>query len=157
MILTQYRFKKTSTKKIRLDSSWSVIILTLTYQKSGVYEALETKEWDRAAVTFLFGFRIRLIVCKLQIFRQNCDIPCLTICDQSVSFVQLLSTVLKRFCPLDSRNVFLLVLTHLQGGFLTATSYVKLKAATGPVKEVLWIKKEFKDVVSLLVTSFVLA
>ena len=65
-------------------------------------------------MTFLFGFRIRLIVCKLQIFRQNCDIPCLTICDQSVSFVQLFSTVLKRFCPLDSKNVFVLVLAHLE-------------------------------------------
>ena len=65
-------------------------------------------------MTFLFGFRIRLIVCKLQIFRQNCDIPCLTICDQSVSFVQLFSTVLKRFCPLDSKNVFVLVPAHLE-------------------------------------------
>ena len=61
------------------NKAWSLTILTLTHQKRGVNEALETKEWDRAAVTFLFGFRIRLIVCKLQIFRQNCDIPCLTI------------------------------------------------------------------------------
>ena len=32
-------------------------------------------------------------------------------CDQTV---QLFSTVLKRFCPLDSKNVFVLVLAHLE-------------------------------------------
>ena len=31
--------------------------------------------------------------------------PC---CDQTVWFFQLFSTVLKRFCPLDSKNVFIL-------------------------------------------------
>ena len=29
-------------------------------------------------------------------------------------FFQLFSTVLKRFCPLDSKNVFILVLAHLE-------------------------------------------
>ena len=29
-------------------------------------------------------------------------------------FVQLFSTVLKRFCPLDSKNVFVFVLAHLE-------------------------------------------
>ena len=29
-------------------------------------------------------------------------------------FFQILSTVLKRFCPLDSKNVFVLVLVHLE-------------------------------------------
>ena len=33
-------------------------------------------------------------------------------CDQSVSFFQLFSTVLKRFCPLDSKNVLVLILAH---------------------------------------------
>ena len=59
--------------------SRNLIILSLTHQKRGVYEALETKEWDLAVVTSLFGFRIWLIECKLQISRRNCDIPCLTI------------------------------------------------------------------------------
>ena len=67
--MAQYGSKKSSIKKI----------LTLTHQKRGVYEALETKEWDLAVVTSLFGFRIWLTVCKLQISRQNCDIPCITI------------------------------------------------------------------------------
>ena len=31
-------------------------------------------------------------------------------CDQTVRFFQLLSTVLKRFCPLDAKNVSVLVL-----------------------------------------------
>ena len=61
------------------NKAWSQIILSLTHQKRGVYEALETKEWYLAVVTSLFGFRSWLIVCKLQISRQNCDIPCLTI------------------------------------------------------------------------------
>ena len=30
------------------------------------------------------------------------------------SCFQLFSTVLKRFCPLDSKNVFVLVLAHLE-------------------------------------------
>ena len=34
--------------------------------------------------------------------------------DQTVCFFQLLSTVLKRFCPLHSKNVFVLVLAHLE-------------------------------------------
>ena len=59
--------------------SRNLIILSLTHQKRGVYEALETKEWYLEVVTSLFGFRIWLIVCRLQISRQNCDIPCLTI------------------------------------------------------------------------------
>ena len=29
-------------------------------------------------------------------------------------FFQLFSTVLKRFCPLDSKNAFVLVLAHLE-------------------------------------------
>ena len=29
-------------------------------------------------------------------------------------FFQLFSTLLKRFCPLDSKNVFVLVLAHLE-------------------------------------------
>ena len=29
-------------------------------------------------------------------------------------FFKLFSTVLKRFCPLDSKNVFVLVLAHLE-------------------------------------------
>ena len=33
-------------------------------------------------------------------------------CDQTVWFFQLFSAVLKRFCPLDSKNVFVLVLAH---------------------------------------------
>ena len=35
-------------------------------------------------------------------------------CDQTVWFVQLFSTVLERFCPLHSKNVFVLVLAHLE-------------------------------------------
>ena len=35
-------------------------------------------------------------------------------CDQTVWFVQLFLTVLRRFCPLDSKNVFVLVLAHLE-------------------------------------------
>ena len=35
-------------------------------------------------------------------------------CDQTVWFFQLFSTVPKRFCPLDSKNVFILVLAHLE-------------------------------------------
>ena len=34
-------------------------------------------------------------------------------CDQTVQLFQLFSTVLKRFCPLDSKNVFVLVLARL--------------------------------------------
>ena len=34
-------------------------------------------------------------------------------CDQNVWFLQLFSTVLMRFCPLQSKNVFVLVLAHL--------------------------------------------
>ena len=33
-------------------------------------------------------------------------------CDQTVRFFQLLSTVLKRFCPLDAKNVSVLVLAN---------------------------------------------
>ena len=36
--------------------------------------------------------------------------------DQTVWFFQLFSTVLKRFCPLQSKNVFVLVLAHLEPG-----------------------------------------
>ena len=35
-------------------------------------------------------------------------------CDQTVWFFQLFSIFLKRFCPLDSKNVFALVLAHLE-------------------------------------------
>ena len=35
-------------------------------------------------------------------------------CDQTVQLFQLFSTVLKRFCPFHSKNVFVLVLTHLE-------------------------------------------
>ena len=35
-------------------------------------------------------------------------------CDQKVWFFQRFSTVLKRFCPLDSKKVFVLVLAHLE-------------------------------------------
>ena len=35
-------------------------------------------------------------------------------CDQTVWFFQLFPTVLKRFCPLDFKNVFVLVLAHLE-------------------------------------------
>ena len=35
-------------------------------------------------------------------------------CDQTVWTFQLFSTVLKRFCPLDSKNAFILVLAHLE-------------------------------------------
>ena len=35
-------------------------------------------------------------------------------CDQTIWFFQLFATVLKRFCPLQSKNVFVLVLTHLE-------------------------------------------
>ena len=35
-------------------------------------------------------------------------------CYQTVWFFQLFSTVLERFCPLDSKNVFVLVLDHLE-------------------------------------------
>ena len=35
-------------------------------------------------------------------------------CDQTVLFFQLFSTVLKRFCPLDSKNVSVLVLAYLE-------------------------------------------
>ena len=35
-------------------------------------------------------------------------------CDQKVWFFQLFSAVLKIFCPLDSKNVFILVLAHLE-------------------------------------------
>ena len=35
-------------------------------------------------------------------------------CDQTVRFFQLFSIVLKRFCPLDSKNVFVFVLSHLE-------------------------------------------
>ena len=35
-------------------------------------------------------------------------------CDQTVRFFQLFSTVLKRFCPWHSKNVFILVLAHLE-------------------------------------------
>ena len=34
-------------------------------------------------------------------------------CDQTVWFFQLFSTVLRRFCPLQSKNVFVLVLADL--------------------------------------------
>jgi len=33
-------------------------------------------------------------------------------CVHTARFFQLFSTVLKRFCPLDSKNVFVLVLAH---------------------------------------------
>ena len=35
-------------------------------------------------------------------------------CEHPVLFFQLLSTVLKRFCPWHSKNVFVLVLAHLE-------------------------------------------
>ena len=35
-------------------------------------------------------------------------------CNQTVWIFQLFSTVLKRFCPLHSKNVFVLILTHLE-------------------------------------------
>ena len=35
-------------------------------------------------------------------------------CDQSSCFFQPFSTVLKRFCPSHSKNVFILVLAHLE-------------------------------------------
>ena len=35
-------------------------------------------------------------------------------CVHTARFFQLFSTVLKRFCPLDSKNVFVLVLAHLE-------------------------------------------
>ena len=35
-------------------------------------------------------------------------------CDQKVSFFQLFSTILKRFCLLDSKDVFLLVPARLE-------------------------------------------
>ena len=35
-------------------------------------------------------------------------------CDQTVLFFQLFSTDLKRFCPLDSKNVSVLVLAYLE-------------------------------------------
>ena len=40
-------------------------------------------------------------------------------CDQNVWFLQLFSTVLMRFCPLQSKNVFVLVLAHLEPLHLT--------------------------------------
>ena len=35
-------------------------------------------------------------------------------CDQTVWFFKVFSTVLKRFCPGHSKNVFVLVLAHLE-------------------------------------------
>ena len=35
-------------------------------------------------------------------------------CDQTVRLFQLFSTVLKRFCPLESKNSLVLVLAHLE-------------------------------------------
>ena len=35
-------------------------------------------------------------------------------CDKMVCFFQLFSTILRRFCPLDSKNVFVLFLAHLE-------------------------------------------
>ena len=47
---------------------------------------------------------------------QNVDFFSKLYCDQTVLFFQLFSTDLKRFCPLDSKNVLVLVLAHLEPG-----------------------------------------
>ena len=44
---------------------------------------------------------------KCDIFLELCRV-------QTVCFFQLFSTKLERFCPLDSKNVFILVLAHLE-------------------------------------------
>ena len=83
-------------KLLTLSTLLAFLALVFTVDMVYPYGSIspERGKWSKCGIYFLF-------------FWELC-------CDQMVLFFQLFSTDLKRFCPLHSKNVFVLVPAHLE-------------------------------------------